>query len=258
MGRRRQPSGTRRKQLPSAELAVLVAAAGDERACESHRRQIERNDVQMVIGVDQQLGAMPSRMPPRRGRVRARSRRSRRAPTTSAPRASCRPPRSPRARPACRAGCAATFVDLDAFLGESIELTTHRVELTVGRHEPAVACGTAAPTASAPPVRACSARARCSRACRRAVARIRLAPELRLLRGALPLLVHELRRVEPGSLLRLESHVRPRLVRMAGQQQPLARRGIANSGGERVGGTASTSNASALCYVSPRHVKEAS
>ena len=37
--------------------------------------------------------------------------------------------------------------------------------------------------------------------------------------GALPLVVHQLRRIEPGLLLRLERHVGPGLVGMAGQQQ---------------------------------------
>ena len=43
----------------------------------------------------------------------------------------------------------------------------------------------------------------------------------RLLRRLLPLEIDVLRGVEPGALLGLEPDVRPRLVRMAGQQQPL-------------------------------------
>ena len=36
-------------------MTVLVAAAGDERAAEAHRAQIEGHDVQMVVRVDEQL-----------------------------------------------------------------------------------------------------------------------------------------------------------------------------------------------------------
>jgi hypothetical protein len=43
----------------------------------------------------------------------------------------------------------------------------------------------------------------------------------RLLSRALPFRIHELRGVEPRLLLRLESNVRPGLVRMTGQQKPL-------------------------------------
>ena len=41
-----------------------------------------------------------------------------------------------------------------------------------------------------------------------------------LLRRAHPFVVDQLRRVEPRPLLRIERHVRPRLMRVAGQQQP--------------------------------------
>jgi hypothetical protein len=41
------------------------------------------------------------------------------------------------------------------------------------------------------------------------------------LRRARPLVIDEPRRVEPGLLLRLESDIGPRLVRMACQEQPL-------------------------------------
>ena len=41
-------------------------------------------------------------------------------------------------------------------------------------------------------------------------------------RGLLPLLVDVFGGIEPGALLRLESDVRPCLMRVAGQQQPLA------------------------------------
>ena len=43
----------------------------------------------------------------------------------------------------------------------------------------------------------------------------------RLLSRALPFRVDELRGVEPRLLLRLESNVRPGLMRVAGQQKPL-------------------------------------
>ena len=41
-------------------------------------------------------------------------------------------------------------------------------------------------------------------------------------RRSLPFVVDELCGIEPGALLRVEADVRPRLVRVAGQQQPLA------------------------------------
>ena len=44
----------------------------------------------------------------------------------------------------------------------------------------------------------------------------------RLLRRALPLLVDVLRRIEPRALLRLERHVRPGLMGMAGEEQTVA------------------------------------
>ena len=43
----------------------------------------------------------------------------------------------------------------------------------------------------------------------------------RLLCGAFPLVVDKLRRIQPRALLRLEAHVGPRLVRVAGQQDSL-------------------------------------
>src|SRR5262245_7816170 len=39
-----------------SELAVLVAAAGHERVLNSHRLEVERDDVEMVIGIDEQCG----------------------------------------------------------------------------------------------------------------------------------------------------------------------------------------------------------
>ncbi len=47
------------ERITLAKLAVLVTATGDECGFEVHRAQVERHDVQVVIGVDEKPGARP-------------------------------------------------------------------------------------------------------------------------------------------------------------------------------------------------------
>ena len=112
--------------------------------------------------------------------------------------------------------------DVDAFFGETIELPAERVELAVGGDD----ARTVAQRECREPSRdelvrvlaERDVRLRCRRASRAKPARTSCGLDGR----ALPLVVDELRGVEPGALLRLEADVRPRLVRVAGEQQPLA------------------------------------
>jgi hypothetical protein len=79
LGKLAEPSGQHGPQLTPgwnaqqavalAELAVLVAAAGDERALETERADVERHDIHMVIGIHEQFRAM-SACTPRRSRAR--------------------------------------------------------------------------------------------------------------------------------------------------------------------------------------------
>ena len=103
------------------------------------------------------------------------------------------------------------FLHLDPFVGESIHLTAYRVELAVGGHEPL-------------PLTKRQGR----QPARHEL--VRVLPEgdvgwsvaeqsresgshtIGLFRGALPLVIDVLRRVEPRSLLRLEPYVRPCLM----------------------------------------------
>ena len=109
---------------------------------------------------------------------------------------------------------------VESFLGQSIDLPPDRVELAVRRHDPrTIQEWQRRQPAGDELVRVLS---ECD-----VVGMIAEQPRKRglhlrcLLARPRPLVVHELRRIEPRALLRLEADVGPRLVRVARQQQAL-------------------------------------
>ena len=221
IGRRRAAIRHAQEAVALAELAVLVAAAGDERAVQSHRRDVERHDVEMVIGVDQQLGAM--RRACRRhaiesGTIAAVSKSTDDTSTASVRSftalASAIGQRVHRMRGDLR--------HLDAFVGESIHLTADRVELAVGGDEPLTAGGTAGPTASA----ITSSCVFCPSAMLAGVSPSSRANPARTSSACSAARSHFSSTNSAASsqarCCAVEPHVRPRLVRMAGQQQAFA------------------------------------
>ena len=122
-------------------------------------------------------------------------------------------------------GSGSDFDDIDTGFGKSIELSANGVELGVGGQEAGVV--------------GARGHFRKDRRQQPHDQLVRVLPERDVafrvveepppsganfvghLRGSLPLVINQFCRVEPGTLLRLEGNVRPRLMRMAGQQQPL-------------------------------------
>jgi hypothetical protein len=110
--------------------------------------------------------------------------------------------------------------DLDSFLGQTVELATHGVKLTVGRHE----AGSLSEGQSRKKAHDEVMGARGEGDVGARIVQEAGEPGTYLIgpgEGAVPLVVHQLRRVEPRLLECRKADVRPRLVRMARQEQPL-------------------------------------
>jgi len=124
--------------------------------------------------------------------------------------------------------------DLDPFFAEAIELATQGVELAAGRHDArTVAQRQRGKQAHEEVVRRGTKRVVTAAVVQQA--RIARAHAIGHLLGAIPLLVHELRRVLPGALLPRERHVGPGLVRVPGQEQPVGDVEPRVVSGERIG-----------------------
>jgi len=111
-------------------------------------------------------------------------------------------------------GVRGDFLHLDPLVRESIHLTTNRVELAVGGHETL----SLAERQGRQPTRHKFVRVLPKRDVGGRVAeqpRESGTHACRLLEGAIPFGIDQLRRIEPRALLRLERDVRPGLVRMS-------------------------------------------
>src|SRR5207253_5627628 len=110
--------------------------------------------------------------------------------------------------------------DRDPFLRQTVELSADRVELSGRRYE----AGASPQGQRREPAHDQLVRIHAQRdGAVRVVEQLREAAPHAVRHGesVLPLVVYVLRRVEPGALLGLETDVRPGLMRVAGQEQPL-------------------------------------
>src|SRR5690606_25943024 len=213
--RRRDPY----EPVPLAQLAVLVAAAHDVGIFEPLVADGEGDDVEVVVCVDEEFGAVPAARfhdvsePAYDARVQVEDGRDE---------GGCGPVVDGAGESFGHGvrGRGRDLDDLDSLFGEAIELAAERVVLAVGRDEagpfPERERGDesddevvsvrgernlAVPVAEEPGV----------------------APShpFGAAEGEFPLLVDVFRRVDPGAGLSLEGPVRPGLVRVAGQEEPV-------------------------------------
>ena len=218
---RPQPATGRHPQeaVALAELAVLVAAAGHERLVETAARDVERHDVQMVIRVDQQRApccAQAAATASRPGTISAVSKST--DETITHARAIVHRAREPLGqrlrRPAPRDRDDRRALLRSRSSWRRMVWNSPSVVTSVGRCARAAARTASASTSSW--VFWPSAMSPANRPGSRA----KPVAHFAACASAAPTFVHELRGVEPRALLRLERHVGPRLMRVAGEQQP--------------------------------------
>ena len=208
-----------KKTVALAELTVLVAAAGDERLVQAKRPDVERHDVQVMVRVDEQHGAVPLTC----ARHARKTRNDLGGLVEHGRNEHAGSPTVHNVRQAVRqrvGGPRGDLHDRKTFFREPIQLTPDRVKLAIRRHE-------LRPVAQRQRGEQSRHQFVCVRSERDvAVGVSEQPPETRLYaRGLLgrpfPFVVHQLGRIEPGLLLRLERDVGPRLVRVAGQEKTL-------------------------------------
>ena len=133
-GRIRRARRNSQEAVAFTELAVLVSASRDEHVAQASAIEIERHDVELVVGVEEQRRAVTAT---RRanwsspGTISAVSNSTEDTITQAVRESSVALTRSARVS----TGRAGDLDDHDTFFGESIDLTPDAVELAVGGHD---------------------------------------------------------------------------------------------------------------------------
>ncbi len=227
-----EPGRHPQERVSLAQLAVLVAAAGHERRRQAGGLQVEGDGVEVVVSVDDH------------GRAVARARLG------DGPESRDDLGGGEEHRGHQRAGRAAIHAigqtvgerrdrgrrDLDyleAFLRQPVELAPRAVELAVCGHDPRA--GAQVQRGQQPDHQLVGARGEGDVA-------VRIAQKPPVARAhavgddgnPVPLVIHVLGGIQPGAPLTLEGHVRPRLMRVSGEQEALRDPEASVVGGERV------------------------
>ena len=214
------PGRDAQETIPLAELTVLVSCAGDERVPQSLPLQRQRDRVHVVVCVHEQLRSHPTAViengtQPRHDVGARIEDRGREHCGGTAVRGGDEP-LGDRV-----GGLGAHLDDLEQpVLGEAVQLAAEGVELAVGRHEP----GTLPQRQRGEEAQNQLVGVLPERDRAVAIAeqlRVPTPDAVRFLPGTRPFLIDELRRVVPRLDLSLEADVRPGLMRVPGQEQPV-------------------------------------